>query len=160
LAHPHRRVVTGRIPARRAGHPVVGAGRYRPDARDHPVGAVYAGRVGVVVLPDAAGSRHSVRHGGRPVLRAGRGTARGGAAAAGPDATAGGGAVMTARIGVPRTDLDRAAVVLGFVSLVGAAVGRLEGTFGFVHLGRHGYLVALIGGVVAVVAGWLGQRIL
>ncbi len=60
----------------------------------------------------------------------------------------------------PRTDLDRAAAVLGVVSLVGAAAGRLKGTFGFIHLGHHGYLVVLILGLLAAVAGWFGLRIL
>jgi hypothetical protein len=59
-----------------------------------------------------------------------------------------------------RTDLDRAAVVLGIVSLVGAALGGLKGKFGFIHLGHHGYLVVLILGVLAAVAGWLGLRLL
>jgi hypothetical protein len=61
---------------------------------------------------------------------------------------------------MPRSDLDRAAVALGVVSLVGAIVGRPGGTFAFVHLGHHGYLVVLIGGLLAGVAGWFGLRIL
>jgi hypothetical protein len=65
---------------------------------------------------------------------------------------------MTARAAMPRSDLDRAALTLGVVSLVGAVVGRPGGTFAFVHLGHHGYLVALIGGVLAGVAGWFGLR--
>ena len=65
---------------------------------------------------------------------------------------------MNARVAMPRSDLDRAAVTLGVVSLVGAVVGRPGGTFAFVHLGHHGYLVVLIGGVLAGVAGWLGLR--
>jgi len=65
---------------------------------------------------------------------------------------------MTSRVGTPRTDLDRAAVALGVVSLVGAVVGRPGGTFAFVHLGHSGYLVVLVGGVLAVVAGWFGLR--
>jgi hypothetical protein len=65
---------------------------------------------------------------------------------------------MTARVEMPGTDLDRAAVVLGVVSRVGAAVGRVPGTFGLVHLGHHGYLVALILGLLAGVAGWFGLR--
>jgi hypothetical protein len=67
---------------------------------------------------------------------------------------------MTARVPMPRTDLDRAVVALGVVSLVGAVVGRPGGTFAFVHLGHHGYLVALIGGLLAGVAGWFGLRLL
>jgi len=65
---------------------------------------------------------------------------------------------MTTRVAMPRSDLDRAAVALGVVSLVGAVVGRPGGTFAFVHLGHHGYLVVLIGGLLAGVAGWLGLR--
>jgi hypothetical protein len=65
---------------------------------------------------------------------------------------------MTVRAGMPRTDLDRAVVMLGVVSLIGALVGRPGGTFAFVHLGHHGYLVVLVGGILAGVAGWLGLR--
>ena len=65
---------------------------------------------------------------------------------------------MSARAVMPRSDLDRAALALGVVSLVGALVARPGGTFAFVHLGHHGYLVVLIGGVLAGVAGWLGLR--
>jgi hypothetical protein len=65
---------------------------------------------------------------------------------------------MTARVTTPRSDLDRAAVVLGVVSLLGALVGRPGGTFAFIHLGHHGYLVALVGGLLAGVAGWFGLR--
>jgi len=57
-----------------------------------------------------------------------------------------------------RTDLDRAAVALGVVSVIGALVGRPGGTFAFVHLGHHGYLVVLVGGILAGVAGWFGLR--
>jgi hypothetical protein len=67
---------------------------------------------------------------------------------------------MTARVAPPRSDVDRAALVLGVVSLVGAVVGRPGGTFVFVHLGHRGYLVVLIGGVLAAVAGWFGLRFL
>jgi hypothetical protein len=57
-----------------------------------------------------------------------------------------------------RTDLDRAVLALGVVSLIGALVGRPGGTFAFVHLGHHGYLVALVGGILTGVAGWFGLR--
>jgi hypothetical protein len=58
----------------------------------------------------------------------------------------------------PRSEVDRAAVVLGVVSLVGVPVSRAKGTFAFVHLGHHGYLVALVGGLLAVLGGWFALR--
>jgi hypothetical protein len=67
---------------------------------------------------------------------------------------------MTARLKAPRSDLDRAAVVLGIVSLLGALVARPNGTFAFIHLGRNGYLVVLILGLLAAVAGWFGLPLL
>jgi hypothetical protein len=61
---------------------------------------------------------------------------------------------------VDRTAVDRAAVALGVASVVSAGVGLLHGTFGFVHFGSGGFVVALVVGVVAAAGGWYGQRML
>jgi hypothetical protein len=59
---------------------------------------------------------------------------------------------------IRRGGVDRAVVTLGVVSLLGAAASRVTGTFGFVHMGHHGWLVAVVGGLLATAAGWLGWR--
>ncbi len=56
--------------------------------------------------------------------------------------------------------LDRAALVLGAVSIVSAVFVFVHGTFQLVQIGAAGLVVALVLGLLAVVAGWLDERIL
>jgi hypothetical protein len=56
--------------------------------------------------------------------------------------------------------LDRAALVLGVVSIVSAAFVFVHGTFQLVQIGAAGLVVALVLGLLAVVAGWLDERTL
>jgi hypothetical protein len=59
-----------------------------------------------------------------------------------------------------RTSLDRAAVALGAASLVSALFAFARGDLEFVTVRAGGVVVAVVLGVVAVVAGWLGNRLL
>jgi hypothetical protein len=56
--------------------------------------------------------------------------------------------------------LDRAALVLGVVSIVSATFVFVHGTFQLVQIGAAGLVVALVLGLLAVVAGWLDERTL
>lgn len=56
--------------------------------------------------------------------------------------------------------LDRAALVLGVVSIVSAAFVFVHGTFQLVQIGAVGLVVAIVLGLLAVVAGWLDERTL
>ena len=56
--------------------------------------------------------------------------------------------------------LDRAALVLGLVSVVSAVFVFVHGTFQLVQIGAAGLVVALVLGLLAVVAGWLDERTL
>jgi len=56
--------------------------------------------------------------------------------------------------------LDRAALVLGAVSIVSAGFVFVHGTFQLVQIGAAGLVVALVLGLLAIVAGWLDERIL
>jgi hypothetical protein len=56
--------------------------------------------------------------------------------------------------------LDRAALVLGVVSIVSAVFVFVHGTFQLVQIGAAGLVVALVLGLLAVVAGWLDERTL
>ena len=59
-----------------------------------------------------------------------------------------------------RDCLDRAALVLGVVSIVSAVFVFVRGTFQLVQIGAAGLVVALVLGLLAVVAGWLDERTL
>jgi hypothetical protein len=56
--------------------------------------------------------------------------------------------------------LDRAALVLGVVSIASAVFVFVHGTFQLVQIGGAGLVVALVLGLLAVVAGWLDERTL
>ena len=56
--------------------------------------------------------------------------------------------------------LDRAALVLGAVSIVSAGFVFVHGTFQLVQIGAAGLVVALVLGLLAIVAGWLDEGIL
>jgi hypothetical protein len=56
--------------------------------------------------------------------------------------------------------LDRAALVLGVVSMVSAAFVFVHGTFQLVQVSAAGLVVAVVLGLLAVVAGWLDERTL
>jgi hypothetical protein len=56
--------------------------------------------------------------------------------------------------------LDRAALVLGLVSVVSAVFVFVRGTFQLVQIGAAGLVVALVLGLLAVVGGWLDERTL
>jgi len=60
----------------------------------------------------------------------------------------------------PAAAVDRAACGLGVASVLSAGVGKLSGTFQFVHFGTGGFVVALVVGAAAVIGGWFGQRLL
>ena len=59
-----------------------------------------------------------------------------------------------------RDSLDRGALVLGVVSIVSAVFVFVHGTFQLVQIGAAGLVVALVLGLLAVVAGWLDERAL
>jgi hypothetical protein len=56
--------------------------------------------------------------------------------------------------------LDRAALVLGAVSIISTAFAFVQGALQFVQIRAAGLVVALVLGLLAVVAGWLGERTL
>jgi hypothetical protein len=56
--------------------------------------------------------------------------------------------------------LDRAALVLGVVSIISAVFVFVHGTFQLVQIGAVGLVVAIVLGLLAVVAGWLDERAL
>jgi hypothetical protein len=56
--------------------------------------------------------------------------------------------------------LDRAALVLGAVSIVSVAFAFVQGDLQLVQIRAAGLVVALVLGLLAVVAGWLGERTL
>ena len=56
--------------------------------------------------------------------------------------------------------LDRAALVLGVVSIVSGVFVFVDGTFQLVQIGAAGLVVALVLGLLAVVAGCLDERTL
>jgi len=53
--------------------------------------------------------------------------------------------------------LDRAAIVLGAVSILSAPFMFVHCTFQLVQIGTVGLVVALVVGLLAVVAGWLAE---
>jgi hypothetical protein len=59
-----------------------------------------------------------------------------------------------------RGPLDRAALVLGAVSLISAVFVFVRGDFQFVKVRAAGVAVALVLGLLAVAAGWLASRAL
>jgi hypothetical protein len=56
--------------------------------------------------------------------------------------------------------LDGAALVLGAVSIVSVAFAFVQGNLQLVQIRAAGLVVALVLGLLAVVAGWLGERAL
>lgn len=56
--------------------------------------------------------------------------------------------------------LDRAALVLGAVSIISTAFAFVQGDLQFVQIRAAGLVVALVLGLLAVVAGRLGERTL
>jgi uncharacterized membrane protein len=56
--------------------------------------------------------------------------------------------------------LDRAAIVLGLVSIMSAAFVFVHGTFQLVQIGTVGLVVALVLGLLAIAAGLLAERTL
>ena len=59
----------------------------------------------------------------------------------------------------PKT-LDRAAMLLGGVSIISAALVFVHGDLQLVQIRAAGLVVALVMGLLAVVAGWLGEPML
>ena len=53
--------------------------------------------------------------------------------------------------------LDRAALVLGAVTIISAAFALVQGDLQLVQIRAAGLVVALVLGLLAVVAGWLGE---
>ena len=56
--------------------------------------------------------------------------------------------------------MDRAAIVLGLLSIMRAAFVFVHGTFQLVQIGTVGLVVALVLGLLAIAAGWLAERTL
>jgi len=56
-----------------------------------------------------------------------------------------------------RSDLDRAAAVLGAASLISAGFVVVRGDFEFVQVRGWGVAVALVLGILALVAGWTAR---
>ena len=56
--------------------------------------------------------------------------------------------------------LDRAAIVLGLLSIMSAAFVFVHGTLQLVQIGTVGLVVALVLGLLAIAAGWLAERTL
>lgn len=59
-----------------------------------------------------------------------------------------------------RSTLDRAAAVLGAVSVASAGFVVLRGDFGFVRVRGWGVAVAVVLGALALLAGWTARRVL
>ena len=57
----------------------------------------------------------------------------------------------------PYRRLDRGAIVLGVVSVLSAAFMFIHGTFQIVPIGAIGLVVALVLGLLAIVAGFLSE---
>jgi hypothetical protein len=70
------------------------------------------------------------------------------------------GAMAGAGVMNRRGRLDRAALVLGAVSLVSAAFVFVRGDFQFVRIRSAAAVVALVLGLLAIGAGWLANRTL
>lgn len=60
----------------------------------------------------------------------------------------------------PLDALDRAALVLGLVSIASAVFVFVHGTFQLVQISAAGLVVALVLGLLTFVAGWLEERAL
>jgi hypothetical protein len=60
----------------------------------------------------------------------------------------------------PYQALDRAAMVLGLVSIISAAFLFVHGTFQLVQIGAVGLVVAIVLGLLAIAAGLLAERTL
>ena len=60
----------------------------------------------------------------------------------------------------PYRALDRAAMVLGLVSIISAAFLFVHGTFQLVQIGAVGLVVAIVLGLLAIAAGLLAERTL
>jgi hypothetical protein len=60
----------------------------------------------------------------------------------------------------PYRAFDRAAIVLGAVSIMSAAFVLVHGTFQLVQIGTVGLVVALVLGLLAIAAGLLAERTL
>ena len=60
----------------------------------------------------------------------------------------------------PYRAFDRAAIVLGAVSIMSAAFVFVHGTFQLVQIGTVGLVVALVLGLLAIAAGLLAERTL
>ena len=58
---------------------------------------------------------------------------------------------------ISRGRLDRAAMVLGGVSIISAAFVFVHGTYQIVQIRGAGLVVALVLGLLAVVAGWFNE---
>ncbi|HCT76609.1 MAG TPA: hypothetical protein DGT23_08475 [Micromonosporaceae bacterium] len=59
-----------------------------------------------------------------------------------------------------RNSRDRAAITLGLVSILTVVFVWVRGEVHFVQMPKAGIAVAIIGGLLAVAAGWLGKRML
>jgi hypothetical protein len=61
---------------------------------------------------------------------------------------------------ITRANLDRAAAVLGAVSVASAGFEVLRGDFGFVRIRGWAVAVAVVLGALALLAGWTARRAL
>jgi hypothetical protein len=60
----------------------------------------------------------------------------------------------------PHRALDRAAIVLGLVSIISAAFLFVHGTFQLIQIGAVGLVVAIVLGLLAIASGLLAERML
>lgn len=60
----------------------------------------------------------------------------------------------------PYRALDRAAIVLGLVSIISAAFLLVHGTFQLIQIGAVGLVVAIVLGLLAIASGLLAERML